>query len=96
MPLLERKYEMDALPTLVFIAAVLVLIIAGGLFLWNLRLQSEMSRLRLDNDALRSVVGSIDWLDSPIPAAVAPAEPPVKKPRPIPEGLEVIHPAVDR
>lgn len=83
---------MDALPTLVFIAAVLVLIIAGGLFLWNLRLQSEMSRLRLDNDALRSVVGSIDWMDTPVPAAVAPPEPPVKKPLPIPEGLEVIHP----
>lgn len=87
---------MDALPTLVFLAAVLTLVIAGGLFLWNLRLQSELSRLRLNNDTLRSVVGSIDWLDSPIPAAVEPAKPPVKKPRPVPEGLEVIHPAVNR
>lgn len=87
---------MDALPTLVFIAAVLVLIIAGGLFLWNLRLQNELSRLRLNNDTLRSVVRSIDWIDSPMPAAVAPPEPPVRKPRPIPEGLEVIHPAVSR
>ncbi len=87
---------MDFLPALVFIAAVVVLIIAGGLFLMLLRQQKELEHLHAELFAWRKFGDTVEVIDTPVPAAVAPPEPPVRKPRPIPEGLEVIHPAVTK
>ena len=87
---------MDFLPALVFIAAVVALIISGGLFLMLHRQQQELEHLHAELYAWRKFGDTVEVIDTPVPAAVAPAEPPVRKPRPIPEGLEVIHPAVTK
>lgn len=85
---------MDFLPALVFIAAVVVMIISGGLFLMLLRQQKELEHLHAELYAWRKFGDTVEVVDTPVPAAIEPA--PVRKPRPIPEGLEVIHPATNR
>lgn len=96
MLLFATSFTLETIPALVFIAAVVVLMISGGLFLMLLRQQKELEHLHDELYAWRKFGDTVEVIDTPVPAAVAPAEPPVKKPRPIPEGLEVIHPAVDR
>ena len=85
---------MDFLPALVFIAAVVVMIISGGLFLMLLRQQKELEHLHAELYAWRKFGDTVEVVDTPVPAAIEPA--PVRRPRPIPEGLEVIHPATNR
>ena len=94
MPLQLSSFTLETLPALVFIAAVVVLIISGGLFLMLLRQQKELEHLHDELYAWRKFGDTVEVIDTPVPAAVEPA--PVRKPRPIPEGLEVIHPAVNR
>lgn len=97
MPLQLSSFTLETIPALVFIAAVVVLIISGGLFLMLLRQQKELEHLHDELYAWRKFGDTVEVINPPVPAAVAPAEPaPVRKPRPIPEGLEVIHPAVNR
>lgn len=97
MLLFATSFTLETIPALVFIAAVVVLIISGGLFLMLLRQQKELEHLHDELYAWRKFGDTVEVIDTPVPAAVAPAEPaPVRKPRPIPEGLEVIHPAVNR
>lgn len=96
MLLSATSFTLETVPALVFIAAVVVLMISGGLFLMLLRQQKELEHLHDELYAWRKFGDTVEVIDTPVPAAVAPAEPPVRKPRPIPEGLEVIHPAVNR
>lgn len=96
MLLSATSFTLETIPALVFIAAVVVLMISGGLFLMLLRQQKELEHLHDELYAWRKFGDTVEVIDTPVPAAVAPAEPPVRKPRPIPEGLEVIHPAVNR
>lgn len=96
MLLFATSFTLETIPALVFIAAVVVLMISGGLFLMLLRQQKELEHLHDELYAWRKFGDTVEVIDTPVPAAVAPAEPPVRKPRPIPEGLEVIHPAVNR
>lgn len=96
MILSATSFTLETIPALVFIAAVVVLMISGGLFLMLLRQQKELEHLHDELYAWRKFGDTVEVIDTPVPAAVAPAEPPVRKPRPIPEGLEVIHPAVNR
>lgn len=96
MLLSATSFTLETVPALVFIAAVVVLIISGGLFLMLLRQQKELEHLHDELYAWRKFGDTVEVIDTPVPAAVAPPKPPAKKPRPIPEGLEVIHPAVNR
>ena len=90
--MLERTYTLDTVPALVFVAAVVVLIISAGiltLYLWQ---QRELSHLHEELYTLRVFRDSVEFVDErPVITST-----PAKKPRPIPEGLEVIHPAVNR
>lgn len=94
MPMLTAGVTLDTLPALVFIAAVLALILAVGMFALNIWQRRENEHLHAELYAWRKFGDTVEVIDTPIPAAVEPA--PAKKPRPIPDGLEVIHPAVNR
>nr|DAW37236.1 MAG TPA: hypothetical protein [Caudoviricetes sp.] len=96
MLLSATSFTLETIPALVFIAAVVVLMISGGLFLMLLRQQKELEHLHDELYAWRKFGDTVEVIDTPVPAATAPPKPPVRKPRPIPEGLEVIHPAVNR
>lgn len=88
--MLERTYTLDTIPALIFIASVVVLIIAAGvlaLYIWQ---QRELEHLHAELYTLRMFRDTVEFIDEPREPEPAPA----KKPRPIPEGLEVIHPAV--
>lgn len=92
MPMLTAGVTLDTLPALACIAAVIMTIISGGLFVMNLWQRKENDHLHAELYTLRmfrDTVEFIDELPEPEPA-------PVRKPRPIPEGLEVIHPAVTK
>lgn len=90
--MLERTYTLDTIPALIFIASVVVLIIAAGvlaLYIWQ---QRELQHAREELYTLRVFRDSVEFVDDrPVITST-----PAKKPRPIPEGLEVIHPAVNR
>lgn len=94
MLLSVSSVTIDALPALVFVASVVVLIIAGALFALNIWQRRENEHLHAELYAWRKFGDTVEVIDTPVPAAVEPA--PVRKPRPIPEGLEVIHPAVTK
>lgn len=96
MLLSATSFTLETVPALVFIAAVVVLMISGGLFLMLLRQQKELEHLHDELYAWRKFGDTVEVIDTPVPAATAPPKPPVRKPSPIPEGLEVIHPAVNR
>nr|DAV92440.1 MAG TPA: FAM165 family [Caudoviricetes sp.] len=83
---------LDALPALIFIASVVVLIIAGALFALNIWQRRELEHLHAELYTLRMFRDTVEFIDEPR----EPEPAPVRNPRPIPEGLEVIHPAVNR
>lgn len=90
--MLERTYTLDTIPALVFIAAVLALILAAGMFALNIWQRRELEHLHAELYTLRMFRDTIEFIDEPR----EPEPAPVRNPRPIPEGLEVIHPAVNR
>lgn len=90
--MLERTYTLDTIPALVFIAAVLALILAVGMFALNIWQRRELEHLHAELYTLRMFRDTVEFIDEPR----EPEPAPVRKPRPIPEGLEVIHPAVNR
>jgi len=90
--MLERTYTLDTIPALVFIAAVLALILAAGMFALNIWQRRELEHLHAELYTLRMFRDTVEFIDEPR----EPEPAPVRKPRPIPEGLEVIHPAVNR
>lgn len=92
MSMLTAALTLETVPALVFIAAVLALILAAGMFALNIWQRRELDHLHAELYTLRMFRDSVRFVDEqpePEPA-------PMKKPRPIPEGLEVIHPAVNR
>ncbi len=88
--MLERTYTLDTIPALIFIASVVVLILAAGMFALNIWQRRELEHLHAELYTLRMFRDTVEFIDEPREPEPAPA----KKPRPIPEGLEVIHPAV--
>lgn len=90
--MLERTYTLETVPALVFIAAVVVLILAAGMFALNIWQRRELEHLHAELYTLRMFRDTVEFIDEPR----EPEPAPVRKPRPIPEGLEVIHPAVNR
>lgn len=90
--MLERTYTLDTIPALVFIAAVLALILAAGMFALNIWQRRELEHLHAELYTLRMFRDTVEFIDEPR----EPEPAPVRNPRPIPEGLEVIHPAVNR
>ena len=92
MLLSVASVTLDALPALVFVASVVVLIIAGALFALNIWQRRENEHLHAELYTLRMFRDTVEFIDEPR----EPEPAPVRKPRPIPDGLEVIHPAVNR
>nr|DAV69124.1 MAG TPA: FAM165 family [Caudoviricetes sp.] len=83
---------LETVPALVFIAAVLALILAVGMFALNIWQRRELEHLHAELYTLRMFRDTVEFIDEPR----EPEPAPVRKPRPIPDGLEVIHPAVNR
>nr|DAK45014.1 MAG TPA: FAM165 family [Caudoviricetes sp.] len=83
---------LETVPALVFIAAVLALILAVGMFALNIWQRRELEHLHAELYTLRMFRDTVEFIDEPR----EPEPAPVRKPRPIPEGLEVIHPAVTK
>jgi hypothetical protein len=83
---------LETVPALVFIAAVLALILAAGMFALNIWQRRELDHLHAELYTLRMFRDTVEFIDEPR----EPEPAPVRKPRPIPEGLEVIHPAVTK
>lgn len=83
---------LETVPALVFIAAVLALILAAGMFALNIWQRRELEHLHAELYTLRMFRDTVEFIDEPR----EPEPAPVKKPLPIPEGLEVIHPAVTK
>ena len=92
MLLQVNSFTLETVPALVFIAAVLALILAAGMFVMNLWQRKENDHLHAELYTLRMFRDTVEFIDEPR----EPEPAPVRKPRPIPEGLEVIHPAVNR
>ncbi len=92
MPMSIASVTLETIPALVFIAAVVVLIIAAGMFALNVWQRRELEHLHAELYTLRMFRDTVEFIDEPR----EPEPAPVKTPRPIPEGLEVIHPAVNR
>lgn len=90
--MLERTYTLDTIPALIFIASVLALILAVGMFALNIWQRRELEHLHAELYTLRMFRDTVEFIDEPR----EPEPAPVRKPRPIPDGLEVIHPAVNR
>lgn len=86
------SYTPETVPALVFIAAVLALILAAGMFALNIWQRRELEHLHAELYTLRMFRDTVEFIDEPR----EPEPAPVRKPRPIPEGLEVIHPAVTK
>lgn len=83
---------LETLPALACIASVLMTIISAGLFGMNLWQRKENDHLHAELYAWRKFGDSIEFVDErPVSTNAS-----VRKPRPIPEGLEVIHPATTR
>lgn len=94
MPMLTAGVTLDTLPALACIAAVIMTIISAGLFVMNLWQRKENDHLHGELYAWKKFGDSIEFVDDTTKPAPAPAPVRKKAPRPIPEGLEVIHPAV--
>lgn len=92
MLLSTAPLTLETVPALVFIAAVLALILAAGMFALNVWQRRELEHLHAELYTLRMFRDTVEFIDEPR----EPEPAPVRKPRPIPEGLEVIHPAVNR
>lgn len=92
MPMSTASLTLETVPALVFIAAVLALILAAGMFALNIWQRRELDHLHAELYTLRVFRDSVEFVDERPVITNAP----VRKPRPIPEGLEVIHPAVNR
>lgn len=92
MLLSTAPLTLETVPALVFIAAVLALILAAGMFALNIWQRRELEHLHAELYTLRMFRDTVEFIDEPR----EPEPAPVRKPRPIPEGLEVIHPAVNR
>ena len=85
---------MDTLPALVFIATTTVLLLTAWLFTMLTKQQQEIEHLHAELYAWRRFSDSIEFIDTPngrTGETMAPQKQP-KTPRPIPEGLTVIHP----
>ena len=92
MPMSIASVTLETIPALVFVAAVVVLIIAAGMFALNVWQRRELEHLHAELYTLRIFRDSVRFVDEqqePEPA-------PVKTPRPLPDGLVVIHPATTR
>lgn len=89
MPMLTAGVTLETVPALVFLSAVMMLMISGALFVMNLWQRRENEHLHAELYAWRKFGDSVEFVDERSVIASAP----VRKPRPIPEGLEVIHPA---
>ena len=92
MLLPNAPLTLETVPALVFIAAVLALILAAGMFALNIWQRRELEHLHAELYTLRMFRDTVEFIDEPR----EPEPAPVRKPRPIPEGLEVIHPAVTK
>lgn len=92
MPMSTAPLTLETVPALVFIAAVLALILAVGMFALNIWQRRELEHLHAELYTLRMFRDTVEFIDEPR----EPEPAPVRKPRPIPDGLEVIHPAVNR
>lgn len=92
MLLSTAPLTLETVPALVFIAAVLALILAAGMFALNIWQRRELEHLHAELYTLRMFRDTVEFIDEPR----EPEPAPVRKPRPIPEGLEVIHPAVTK
>ena len=92
MPMSVASLTLETVPALVFIAAVLALILAAGMFALNIWQRRELEHLHAELYTLRMFRDTVEFIDEP----PEPEPAPVRKPRPIPEGLEVIHPAVTK
>lgn len=92
MPMSVASLTLETVPALVFIAAVLALILAAGMFALNIWQRRELEHLHAELYTLRMFRDTVEFIDEPR----EPEPAPVKKPLPIPEGLEVIHPAVTK
>lgn len=92
MPMSVASLTLETVPALVFIAAVLALILAAGMFALNIWQRRELDHLHAELYTLRMFRDTVEFIDEPR----EPEPAPVRKPRPIPEGLEVIHPAVTK
>ena len=92
MPMSVASLTLETVPALVFIASVLALILAAGMFALNIWQRRELEHLHAELYTLRMFRDTVEFIDEPR----EPEPAPVKKPRPIPEGLEVIHPAVTK
>lgn len=92
MSMPTASVTLETVPALVFIAAVLALILAAGMFALNIWQRRELDHLHAELYTLRMFRDTVEFIDEPR----EPEPAPVRKPRPIPEGLEVIHPAVNR
>lgn len=92
MPMSVAPLTLETVPALVFIAAVLALILAAGMFALNIWQRRELEHLHAELYTLRMFRDTVEFIDEPR----EPEPAPVRKPSPIPEGLEVIHPAVTK
>lgn len=92
MLLSTAPLTLETVPALVFIAAVLALILAAGMFALNIWQRRELEHLHAELYTLRMFRDTVEFIDEPR----EPEPAPVRKPRPIPEGLEVIHRAVTK
>ena len=92
MLLSTAPLTLETVPALVFVAAVLALILAAGMFALNIWQRRELEHLHAELYTLRMFRDTVEFIDEPR----EPEPAPVRKPRPIPEGLEVIHPAVTK
>ena len=92
MSMPTASVTLETVPALVFIAAVLALILAAGMFALNIWQRRELDHLHAELYTLRMFRDTVEFIDEPR----EPEPAPVRKPRPIPEGLEVIHPAVTK
>lgn len=92
MSMPTASVTLETVPALVFIAAVLALILAAGMFALNIWQRRELDHLHAELYTLRIFRDSVRFVDEP----PEPEPAPVRKPRPIPEGLDVIHPAVTK
>lgn len=92
MSMPTASVTLETVPALVFIAAVLALILAVGMFALNIWQRRELEHLHAELYTLRMFRDTVEFIDEPR----EPEPAPVRKPRPIPEGLEVIHPAVTK
>ena len=92
MSMPTASVTLETVPALVFIAAVLALILAAGMFALNIWQRRELEHLHAELYTLRMFRDTVEFIDEPR----EPEPATVRKPRPIPEGLEVIHPAVTK